>query len=242
PPQPNQISPAGMLPDENVQLVHVETLDDKDIVPVYTELLDSRAGFYVIENNGAYYILTKEKSFFEIDNLQEFIEQSKQDIYFKTILDDKTNPLPDEDLNLYYRYLEGNRSRMPIVEAGSHTYIFGSVAVKTTDGRMITTTRGKNDLTKYAIVSGVDFNNHIVYADKKATLNAPLLYRLIGMKGVKAVVHTHDFDEALLPYLPYAFPGTVRDSLRDVKGSFNISHHGVFELFDNNGKIIKGSL
>jgi hypothetical protein len=39
-----------------------------------------------------------------------------------------------------------------------------------------------------------------------------------------------------LPTLPWATPGTVRDSIRKANGSFNIDSHGAFLVFDNNRK------
>ena len=74
---------------------------------------------------------------------------------------------------------------------------------------------------------------------KKATLNAPLLHNLFKNEDIKIVVHiNHKYDDRL-PYLPYAFPGTIRDSLRDISESFNISHHGLFMLFDNEENMIR---
>ena len=117
-------------------------------------------------------------------------------------------------------------------------YIFGSIAVKTDSG-FITTIRGKENLNDYTIVYDVDHINHTLNViDKKATLNAPLLDYLFKNEKVKVIVHiNHEFDDKL-PYYDYAFPGTVRDSTRNNKTSFNIKHHGVIYLFDKNGNLI----
>ena len=117
-------------------------------------------------------------------------------------------------------------------------YIFGSVAVKTDKG-FITTIRGKENLNGYTIVSNVNHINHTLNAiNLKATLNAPLLDYLFKNEKVKVIVHiNHEYDDQL-PYYDYAFPGTVKDSIRDNKTSFNIKHHGVIYLFDKNGNLI----
>lgn len=116
-------------------------------------------------------------------------------------------------------------------------YYFGCIAVKTNYG-FITTIRGKQNLDDYTIIESVDHDNHIINAiNKKATLNAPLLDYLFKNDNVKAIVHVHEFDDHL-PYCYYAFPGTVKDSIRDNHKSFNIMYHGVIYLFDKKGNIL----
>ena len=117
-------------------------------------------------------------------------------------------------------------------------YIFGSVAVKTYKG-FITTIRGKENLNGYTIVSNVNHINHTLNViNLKATLNAPLLDYLFKNEKVKVIVHmNHEYDDQL-PYYDYAFPGTVKDSIRNNKTSFNIKHHGLIYLFDKNGNLI----
>ena len=56
-------------------------------------------------------------------------------------------------------------------------------------------------------------------------------------RKVKAIVHLHEFDNKL-PFYDYAFPGTLKDSVRDNTTSFNIMYHGVIYLFDKNGNIL----
>ena len=85
-----------------------------------------------------------------------------------------------------------------------------------------------------------DEENHVVYSSKKkATLNAPLLNQIFKNPKVKIIVHiNHQYDNTL-PFYEYAFPGTVRDSKRKNETCFNIKHHGVFWLLDEEGRIIK---
>ena len=74
--------------------------------------------------------------------------------------------------------------------------------------------------------------------NRKASLNAPLLDWLFKINpNVDSIVHYHEI-ELGYPVREYAPPGTVRDSLRHEKTSFNVSGHGVFLLIDKDGNII----
>jgi hypothetical protein len=123
-------------------------------------------------------------------------------------------------------------------------YIFGTVAVRTHEG-FLTTARGKRELDKYAWVRKVDHINREVHVERspKATLNAPLLDNIFKcVPKAKTVIHYHERYKGLpkgLPVLPWAPAGTVRDSDRDVKGSFNIDRHGCFLLLDEDCGIIR---
>lgn len=118
--------------------------------------------------------------------------------------------------------------------------VFGTVAVKDKDGGFWTTGRGKRELSTHCYVRDVEHAKRVVYADGKASLNAPLLHHLLyGPTNAAAVVHGH-FQQPALPTLPYATPGTVRDSLREVTGSFNVANHGCFLLLDEENRIILG--
>lgn len=214
-----------------------KNLEEKTIDRAYLELLESKATFAVLKIDDENYILTKERSIFKIDDLEKFIAEAESDVYFKTVQIDNLDYL-EEDLALYYIYLERYKERMQRVYG--EKYFFGSVAVKTKENRIITTTRGKENFDEFTVVNNVDFGKNIVYVgDKKATLNAPLLYRILNRTNAKIIVHiNHEYDDSF-PFLPYAFPGTRKDSLRDISESFNISHHGLFILFDKDGNIIR---
>lgn len=117
-----------------------------------------------------------------------------------------------------------------------HGFIFGTVAVRSKDcgNTFVTTTRGKKDLNTLVTVLGVDHLNREVKMHEematqhiKPTLNAPLLHHIFETRpDVHTIVHYHmlpkygrpnvepDFDcEYVLPWAP---PGTVRDSIRDL--------------------------
>ena len=212
----------------------VNNINNKTIESNYLYLLNNKLNFIIINHKNINYLLTKEKSFFEIKDLKEFLNISNEDIYYNTIICDNNNYLKD-DLKIYYDYL--NKYKNEFEEKYGNKYLFGCVAVKTLDCNMITNIRGKETLDEFTIVSNID--NNLIYAcKKKASLNAPLLYRLLKNDKVKAIVHiNHKYDDRFI-YLDYAFPGTFRDTNRIIDKSFNIANHGLFILFDKEGKEI----
>ena len=222
----------------NYKKMYVSNINSEIIEETYRSLLENKWHFVILDVNGVLNVLTKEKSIFEINNERQFINEFEQYIYYKTIVSDNENMIVNEnDLKIYKEYIQKYKDIMQKNIYGDR-YIFGSVAVKTDSG-FITTIRGKENLNDYTIVYDVDHINHTLNViKKKATLNAPLLDYLFKNDKVKVIVHiNHEFDNNL-PYYDYAFPGTVRDSIRNNKTSFNIKHHGVIYLFDKDGKLI----
>lgn len=217
----------------------IDKLDDKEINLLYKELLNNKWHFMIINNNDINYILTKEKSIFKIDDVDEFIRLANKDVFYRTELVNNNEVSNKDDLNLFKKYINEYRNKIEKNLYGDK-YLFGSIAVRTNNNEFITTIRGKEDLDEYTIVKKVNNCKHIVYVNgKKATLNAPLLDILFKNINVKVIVHVnHDYDETL-PYYEYAFPGTVRDSIRNNQESFNIKYHGLFYLINDNGEIIK---
>lgn len=220
----------------NYNKITVENLDDNIIEQIYNDLLKNKWHFAILELKDKLYVLTKEKSLFKIENEHNFITCFQQDVYYRTIINNQNVVVNEVDLNIYKNYIQKYKSVMQKNIYGGK-YIFGSVAVKTENG-FITTVRGKQDLNDYTIVQSVDHVNHTINViNKKATLNAPLLDYLFKNTNAKIIVHVHEFNENL-PYVDYAFPGTVKDSIRNIKTSFNIKHHGFIKLFDINGNLI----
>lgn len=209
---------------------------DNSIDKLYNKLLNKKLSFYIVEYNNSYYILTKEKSFFKVKDIKEFIDNFNKDTYYKTIINSNKSYY-DRDLKIYYDYLDKYKNKMN--QKYNNKYLFGSIAVRTANNAFITTIRGKTNLDDFCVVNKVDNENNIVYvSDKKATLNAPLLYNIFKNKSVKIIVHiNHEYNDTL-PYYDYKFPGTKEDSLRNIQTSFNIKHHGLFLLFDEQGIII----
>lgn len=225
----------------NYKHVKKDNLDSEIVNDFYKELLQNKWQFLIIEVKGKKYCLTKEKSIFQIKDEEKFIEEAKEDIYYKTVFNNtnsKESLYNQEDLELYQKYLDKYQSKMENTIYGDK-YLFGSVAVRTKDNNFITTIRGKENFLEYTVVTKVNHCTHIVeVVDKKATLNAPLLSHLFENLKVKAIVHiNHYFDKKITDY-EYAFPGTEKDSLRPNHTSFNIKYHGVIYLFDEDGNLL----
>jgi hypothetical protein len=108
-----------------------------------------------------------------------------------------------------------------------------------TGSGFVTTGRGKKELDETTYVREVDHVSKTVrVVGSKATLNAPLLDRIFDRKGpkVQGIVHLHE-QRAGLDNLPYAPPGTVRDTMtRSCYEPFNIEGHGCFLFLDAEGK------
>jgi len=222
---------------ENYKKYYTPIINNEIIEKMYNLLLKNKYHFIIFDENGKLKILTKEKSIFKIDNEKQFIKNFNENIYYKTTTINKRVKVNKNDLNIYKEYIK--KYKIIITKKKyANKYIFGSIAVKTTNG-FITTIRGKENLNDYTIVENVDHINHTVNViNKKATLNAPLLDYLFKNKKVKVIVHiNHEFDNKL-PYYEYAFPGTKKDSIRNNNTSFNIKYHGVIYLFDKNGNLI----
>lgn len=221
----------------NYKKFNISIIDEESINQIYKELLKNKWHFVILDVKGNLNILTKEKSIFQIKSENDFIAKFKEDVYYKTIINDENIKVNDSDLEIYKKYIQKYKNVMMKNTYGDK-YIFGSVAVKTNNG-FITTIRGKENLDDYTVVNNVDHINHITYVvNKKATLNASLLDYLFKNRKVRAIVHiNHEYDDTL-PYYEYAFPGTVKDTVRNNKCSFNIRYHGVIYLFDEKGNLI----
>ena len=222
----------------NYKRLKDNSLNDKVVDKIYSELLLNKWHFVILDINNSLKVLTKEKSVFDIDNEQEFLNSYMNDVYYKTQIIESCEDINIADLDLYYKYINKFKSQLEKNVYGGK-YLFGSVAIKTTNG-FITTIRGKENLKDFTIVYKVNHKEHIVeVANKKATLNAPLLHYLFeNNKNIKSIVHLNGEFDKFLPTLEYAFPGTEKDSIRDINTSFNIRHHGLVYLFNEKGELI----
>lgn len=168
------------------------------------------------------YIITKEKSIIEYtdDTYHEFIRECLNDKYYHTEL--------FEDTQKYTFSIDINSSSFK-KEEQSHL-IFGCVAERHEDG-FLCSSRGKNSMDDIVFVKSVDDKKLTVHTSGKASLNAPLLNNLFkNNPNVKYIIHTHTFLNNVNTY-EYAIPGTLRDSLRNIKDEeFNIANHGSFKL------------
>ena len=176
------------------------------------------------------YAVTKERSVIKLttDNYAEFILKAIEDKYFSTIVENEHLDIDENSLKLFKSLKDSYADKFDKLYGGK--YRFGTIAVKMPDGRILTTGRGKKELSEMSIINRVDFEKRIVYSSgKKATLNAPLLANIFANNDISAVVHYHELTKGL-KVEPYAFPGTERDSLRNVDDSFVIEPHGTFIL------------
>jgi len=178
------------------------------------------------------YAVTKERGVhpLEMGELPQWIVQMIKDEYYRTESTGsflKTGDAYQKAVGLVDKY----RDKFVEVEGG---LIFGTVAVRSGSG-FVTTSRGKNELSDFTYVRGVDHRGRVVHVSgKKATLNAPLLATIFEDMRVGEIIHYHE-QLPNLPTFPYAPPGTVRDSIREFGGSFNIAEHGCYLVFDKEG-------
>lgn len=116
--------------------------------------------------------------------------------------------------------------------------IFGTFAIRT-DGGFITTTRGKKAGEKaLALIEDVDHKKRIVYANQKATLNAPLLHELLKKNPqINYLIHSHELIGKKIQN-DYQFPGTDGDLKNAVKTKNSpflllLPYHGYIAGFAN---------
>jgi len=134
--------------------------------------------------------------------------------------------------------------------------VFGCLAVRAGVNGFVVSPRVKNSLENRCVyVHGIDHDKReITTAEYKAALNAPLLHKLFEeFPDTEAILHYHFLhnkrnssswlrNDVVYPELPYAFPGTVADSIREIDceiggildtqeyRAFGIKHHGTYLL------------
>lgn len=243
--------------------IKLKNLNEYEIDSVYEKLINSKKSFFLLEidlykqerkgegkNKGTStkkFVLTKEKSIFNIKNEKEFVEKCKQDEYYKTrYVDDEEEKIfileNKEEIEIalkeYWKNINMNKEELS--KEKTLDYIFGCVAIRIGNtNSFITTIRGKKDLTEYTIVKDVDnLKKEVKVIGKKAALNAPLLYNLFfENNNAKKIIHiNHKYTNDVT--VEYEFPGTINDSLRNMNTSFNIRYHGFFKLYDKVGNKI----
>lgn len=184
------------------------------------------------------YAVTKDRVVQPLDarELPKFIVDYTWDTYYRTEIVDSLRGAGAE-IAIKRAMSMAERFRDKFQPIGQRGLVFGTVASRITSGGFVTAARGKTEIGGgWEVVGGVWDEDMVVRASGKASLNAPLLNRIFGrVPEARSIVHYHcvDFPENL-PVLPYAPPGSRRDSDRDVRGSFAIQGHGVFLLFDKN--------
>ena len=217
---------------------HEELID-----AAYTTLVESNSNF-VVANDATKlddkFIVTKEKSEIPLTELTlpQFIVSAAKDKYYSTEIIDNNNPMLF-DTN-YPILSERYKEQINIGYDTKRDILFGCIAVRHGNG-FIVSSRGKKNILETSYVEDVDHSNLKlkVKGEKKASINSPLIDKIFTMMPkVQSIVHYHKIERDLM-VLPYAFPGTTKDSLRNIPGhSFCIDHHGTFLLLDKEGKIL----
>ena len=154
----------------------------------------------------------------------------RQTFYHTTITSESCPKLSEEQ-----QYVVENYPRTAL-----DGMVFGTFAIKMAGG-FITTTRGKKSgESDLSFVTKVDHGKHEVTANKKATLNAPLLHRLLEQfPNVNYIVHDHELIGTALQG-DYQFPGTDGDNLNAPSElseansfCFQLPHHGYVAGFSD---------
>ena len=70
----------------NYKNIKIKEINDTVIDEKYKELLNNHWQFLILEVNHQKLVLTKEKSFFEIDHQDKFLEEAEKDVYYKKTL------------------------------------------------------------------------------------------------------------------------------------------------------------
>jgi hypothetical protein len=198
-------------------------------------LYDSKANI-VFANHPAWaktkkIAVTADGAAFEMsyDDHVKLIMRLLREKFYKTSLLDEYWYSIDEDR----KYIVNNypKSRLD-------NLTFGTFAIRDIeDDGFITTTRGKRGgETETAYVNRVDHENLIVFASEKATLNAPLLDKILELNPqINYLIHSHE-NIGTAVQDEYQFPGTIGDlknvlSIKADKFLLNLPYHGYIAGF-----------
>lgn len=217
----------------------------------YTITMDAKADLVVAndaERLDRKLLVTKERSVIQANDegLANFLDQLARDEHYRT-REEYDYQVPEgqpvgaitrimkeaarryERVRGYYEAVLENHGRCP--QSG---LLFGCIATRSINDGFVCSSRGKTDLKEFVHVAKVNhYAREVCSIQGKASLNAPLLDNLFkAHPRAKAIVHTHRTDTDL-PRLPWAPPGTVRDSRRDLPTTnFEIEHHGIFMILE----------
>lgn len=168
-----------------------------------------------------------------------------EDVHYRTVASadtlggpaDVVGPAVAEARATMTRVVEAYRARFT---PRTDDRVFGSVAVPLRCGGYLASPREKGaafDGADGVLIGGID-RHTVQVVGGKATLNAPLLVRMLNaFSQAVAVLHLHEQLPGV-PTEPYAPPGTVRDNERGIPGpAFNIEGHGFVACLDENLEI-----
>jgi len=177
----------------------------------------------------------------DFDGLYEEIERMITDEHFHTVEANQESVQPHV-MTIMERILDRYRSRF-LKDFAGQGRAFGSIAVRAeATGSMVVTPRIKSSMetSSRCPLVRVDLDERRVITNGiKATVNAPLLWKMLKNFGAaSAILHLHE-ELPGVPTLDYAPPGTVRDSIRkDLPKTFNIRGHGFIACLNRYGDIL----
>jgi len=196
--------------------------------------IDSRATAIIANDTNDLqrkFIVGRERSSVEISNLElpKRILELHNNKFYRTVIDSK---LTLEEKNNLLEKIKDISKDVPFKKTKSG-FMFGCVAIKDGD-KFITTARGKIEIDDVVVVNYINHETRTVHISShngaKASLNAPLLDNIFKNNPEhNVIIHTHDLNSKL-PAYKYWQPGSVNDSIRNIKGNFIIDGHGDFTL------------
>jgi hypothetical protein len=178
----------------------------------------------------------------DFDRLYEELELMITDEHFHTV-EDRQIPCPESwVIAIMENVLDRYRPRF-LKDFAGQGCAFGSIAVRDpVNDTMLVTPRTKSSMitANQCVVAKADLEERKVTVNwNKATVNAPLLWKMLKNFGAaSAILHLHE-DLPGVPTVDYAPPGTVRDSdRRDLPPAFNIRGHGFVACLNRYGDIL----
>lgn len=160
-----------------------------------------------------------------------FIDRMLKLKWYKTEINEDKTEIPSEIISCLEAKLKWiTQNAKPELKAFSD-YDFGTVAMRYKGG-FVTTTRGKFRNEKdsvFTFVKDVNHGTRTVYADSKATLNAPMLAKLFenAPEDHDIIIHGHFTIPGDKAY-DYLFPGTTEENEAADNLSCNIRGHGCY--------------
>lgn len=224
---------SGVPHEELIEAAYDIVLESRATAVFANDLNDLDTKFAVTKERGVHKLNT--------NTLPGFIDQMIRDEYYSTTT--LGGYLTEERLIDKYRValnrLVARHFDKFQQTYGKKRYVLGTIAYRLPEhhGSFITTARGKTELEDWCVVTRVDHSLRrvVTMGNKKATLNAPLLHTIFEQRpAISVIIHYHQEPENIFKELPYAPPGTARDSQRNIRGlgdAFYIKSHGTFELY-----------
>lgn len=217
---------SGASPEETYRQAYQTLLKAHCNVVVANDLHDLKSKSLVYPDGSQVRMSSFEHLYGELETLLH-------DQFYQTIPSHETVELPAEALAEAVKVFDHicDQYRVRFVGPRGTDRVFGSIAVRIDDRRALVSPREKGSMfsSKDAvIVEYVDTASNFIVTrnEQKATLNAPLLFRVLQKFAANAVVHLHE-NNPEWPSYPYAPPGSVRDNNRTlISERFNIIGHG----------------